>query len=147
MDTLLLILIIAAEWGFVIYRLFSGSKIKVETLRNSYNWISIVCVIATAVVIIINEQTVYSIILAIASALAYILFTCIPSGYNDEAIFVRGLRCPYNKITDTKKEYIKDIYRFNFKYRHRFYYIDVKEGNEKIINECEQLYKKGRDKK
>ena len=144
METSFLLGIMIAAWVYVIYRLISGSKIKVETLKGKYNLVSIVLVIGAFIFLLIKRFSLINLIFALGIVLAYIMYTCIPSGYNEEAIYIKGKKCPYNKIDEVKKEYVDDVYRLNFRYKFRYYFIDAKEGNEKIINDCEQLYKKGK---
>lgn len=139
---MLVYIFLGVIWAFVIYRLIRGSKITVETEKSKYNALAIVLLIMALAFFLIREFSIVNLIISIGVCLAYIIYICIPNGYNEEAIYVKGMVFPYNKIDEVNKEYIDDIYRLNFRYKFRFYYLEVKEGNEKIINECEQLYKK-----
>lgn len=132
-------------WAFVTYRLIRGSKIKVETEKSKYNLLAIVLLAIALLVLIIRQFSIKNLIVSIGVCLAYIVYTCIPNGYNEEAIYVKGKVFPYETIDEVSKEYIDDIYRLNFRHKFRFYYLEVKEGNEGIIIDCEKLYKKRRN--
>lgn len=142
MENLAFIVVGVCFWGFVIYRLIKGSKIEVEVSRNRYNVISIITVVICAIILVILDYSLTNLIYIIVIALGYILYTCIPSGYNNEAIFIKGKKMPYCKIEDLKKEYFNGICRLNIKYGFRFYYLDEKIENKILLENCEQLYKR-----
>ena len=130
-------------WIFVIYRLIRGSKITTVTEKNRYNIVSIIVAVVAMVIFLFKNYSLLNLFLSLGIVLAYILYTCIPSGYNEEAIYIHCKKCPFSKIDEVRKEPTAYTYRLNFRYRFRFYYIDAKRENKQIIDYCEYLYKKG----
>lgn len=146
MSSQFIITVLIGVWAFVIYRLISGSKITQITEKNRYNIVSIIVAIVAMIIFLIKNYSLLNLLCSFGVVLAYILYTCIPSGYNEEAIYIHGKKCPYNKIDEVRKEPTTYTYRLSFRYRYRFYYIDAKRENRQIIEYCEYLYKKGRNK-
>lgn len=144
MNSLLVMSIIAISlWTiFVVYCLFNGQKIEVQTknIRSLY-WV----ITAFSVIFVLyslNGLSTINIILMVVMLLSTSLYISVPSGYNKKGIFIRGLCCPYSKIENMNIESILRTNRLNFKCYHRILYIDS--DDYKVLKQCEMLYKKER---
>lgn len=140
-NRLTLCTVLVCLWvAFVVYCLFNGSKIIVQTksIKNVY-WITSALTVSFAMYLI-NGISVWLIVLVIITCLSTALYISIPSGYNDKGIMIRGLCFPYRKIEDMNVEVQNKNCRLNFKYFHRIFYIDSQ--SYKDLKNCETLFKK-----
>ena len=140
-NRLILSTVLIALWTiFVIYCLFNGQKILVQTksIKNAY-WI-ISAITVDFALYLINGLSLYTIILMFVMLFATSLYISIPSGYNDKGILIRGLLFPYRKIEDMNVERVLRTNRLNFKCFHRIFYIDSE--NYQDLRDCETLFKK-----
>ena len=75
-----------------------------------------------------------------------LLYSSIPSGFNETGISLRGIFFPYSKIENIKGEYTDNKYRLNFMSRNMQYYLEVKDDDDRILKNCEFYYKKEKNK-
>lgn len=142
-NKLILSAIIIALWvTFVIYCLFNGSKLLVQTkyLKSIY-WI-LTAFAVDVILYFVNGLSIASIVLMIIMLLVTCLYISIPSGYGTKGIYIRGMLFPYKKIEDMKIENILRTNRLNFKCFYCIFYIDS--DSYKELKDCEILYKKER---
>lgn len=140
-NRLIISAVIILLWvAFVIYCLFNGSKILIQTksIKNTY-WILTALAVDLALYLI-NGLSIFVIILMFIMLFATGLYISIPSGYNDKGIFIRGLCFPFNRIEDMNVEKVLRTNRLNFKCFHRIFYIDS--DSYKDLKDCETLFKK-----
>ena len=125
---------------FVVYCLFNGSKIVIQTkpVRTVY-WILTAFSVDFAL-FLINGISVWCVVLMFIMLFITALYISIPSGYNKEGIFIRGFHFPYRKIEDMGIERVLKTCRLNFKCFHCIFYIDSDSYN--ILKDCEILFKK-----
>ena len=95
---------------FVIYCLFNGQKITVQTKRIKTAYWIITAFTVDFALYLINGISLWCIILMFVMLFSTSLYISIPSGYNNKGIFIRGLCFPYSKIEDMKlKILIKNV--------------------------------------
>ena len=137
--------ILVSIWTvFVIYCLFNGSKILVQTKRiKTIYWIMEALAI-DFIIYYFMGITALSLILIFVMLIVTCLYTSIPSGYNDKGIYIRGLCYPYKRIEDMVVERIPRTCRLNFKCYYRMFYIDCDDYSS--LKKCEQIYKENRNK-
>lgn len=125
---------------FVVYCLFNGSKILIQTkrIRSTY-WI-LTAIAVDIGLYLINGLSVVSICLMFVMLIITCLYISIPSGYSDKGIYIRGILFPYKKIEDMNVEHVLHTNRLNFKCFHRIFYIDS--DSYKDLKDCETLFKK-----
>ena len=140
-NQLLLSILFVALWTiFVIYCLFNGSKVKVISKRIKVPYWILTAISVDLALYMINGLSIMNIILMLVMLLVTSLYLSIPSGYNEEGIFIRGICFPYKKIEDMGIEHILSTNRLNFKCYYRILYIDSDSYAE--LKECERLYKR-----
>lgn len=142
MDNRLIIsTIVICLWvGFVVYCLFNGSKIQVQTkpIKTVY-WIITAFTVCLAL-FLMNGISIWCLILMGIMLLSTALYISIPSGYNSKGIYIRGLCFPYRKIEDMGIERVLKTCRLNFKCFYRIFYIDC--DSYAVLKDCETLYKR-----
>lgn len=133
--------IIISLWTlFVLYCLFNGSKIDVQTKRiKTVYWIASAFTVDLALYLI-NGLSTINIVLMMVMLLVTSLYISIPSGYNNKGIYIRGFAFPYKKIEDMGVERVLHTNRLNFKCFYRIFYIDSDSYQD--LKACEVLYKK-----
>ena len=132
--------IVVGIWAiFVIYCLLNGSKITVLTksIKKPY-WI-MTAITVCFIIYYFMGINVFSIILMAVMLLVTSLYIAIPSGYNNNGIYIRGLCFPYKRIEDMKVEHINNTNRLNFKCYYRIFYIDC--DDYATLKNCENMYK------
>lgn len=140
-NRLIISAIVIVLWvAFVIYCLFNGSKILVQTksIKNVY-WILTALAVDFALYLI-NGISTLVIVLMFVMLFSTALYISIPSGFSDKGIYIRGLCFPYKKIEDMNVERVLRTNRLNFKCFHRIFYIDSDSYSN--LKDCETLFKK-----
>lgn len=141
--SIILTLVISA---FVLYCLFNGSKIKQETLpvRTIY-WPLSALALGIFLMMTVGKGLVNLICIGVIFVMS-LLYSSIPSGFNESGISLRGIFFPYRKIENIKGEYLNEKYRLNFMVRNMQFYLEVKDDDDKILKNCEFYYKKEKNK-
>ena len=138
-----IILALSAVWTFyVLFCLVRGSKMETQTdYTKSIYWdLSGFCF--AAIVYLTCGLSKITAAVMIELILITFLYSSIPSGYNREGIFLRGMFIPFKKIQNMKGKYLKGKYRLHFVAAYRRYYLEVKDENDRVLKNCEQYYKK-----
>lgn len=133
--------IVIALWvAFVIYCLFNGSKIMVQTKRIRTTYWILTAIAVDIALYLINGLSLISIALMFIMLIITCLYISIPSGFGDKGIYIRGILFPYRKIEDMKIESVLNTYRLNFKCFYSIFYIDS--DSYKELKGCEEIYKR-----
>ena len=140
-NRLMLCTIAIVMWTiFVIYCLFNGSKVEIQTMQIKKMYWFIMAITVCFAIYLVCGLLLWSIILMFIMLLATSLYISIPCGYSDKGIFIRGFFFPYKKIESMKIENILGRSRLNFKCYHYIFYIDS--DSYRVLKDCETLYKK-----
>lgn len=131
---------------FVLHCLFNGSKIKFETLpvRTIY-WPLSAVALGIFLTMTVGKSMINMVCIGVIFVMS-LLYSSIPSGFNESGISLRGIFFPYRKIENIKGEYLNEKYRLNFMVRNMQFYLEVKDDDDKILKNCEFYYKKEKNK-
>lgn len=131
---------------FVLYCLFNGSKIKFETLpvRTIY-WPLSAVTLGIFLTMTVGMGMINVVCIGVIFVMS-LLYSSIPSGFNESGISLRGIFFPYRKIENIKGEYLNEKYRLNFMVRNMQFYLEVKDDDDKMLKNCEFYYKKEKNK-
>lgn len=134
-----MLIIAIVVWAFTIIRLISARKIKVPFSYGNKIVVYIIFAIP-AIVLIIKNRSIYSIIFALVIILASALYASIPSGFYEEGIILFGRAYKYLKIEnmDIEKNYIDC--RLIFDYHKRTHVIVGKKEDEIKFRELINYY-------
>lgn len=132
--------------AFVLYCLFNGSKIKYETLPvRAIYWPLSAVALGIFLMMTVGKNLINVICIVVIFVMS-ILYSSIPSGFNETGISLRGIFFPYRKIENIKGEYTDNKYRLNFMSRNMQFYLEVKDDDDRILKNCEFYYKKEKNK-
>ncbi|GEM_PF-4942411 len=133
-------------WAFVIYCLFSGRKAKNLLPSGSSTAVIITFVILGGLLVYRFYPTMgmYSLVHCAIIVLAGVVYSSIPSGYDDEGIYIRGRKYWYKKMTSMEVNEEKKCYRMTFVYRKRPYFTAVKKEDRYLLEDIQMRYRKAR---
>ena len=142
---LLLILTNLLLWAFVIYRLISGRKIRVQLDCGDSRYSLLIFALIGALVFVRGPGW-KNLLTFISFLLAGLFFGAIPGGYNEEAIFIHGRRFPLWKVTYCQLEEEAERYRFTFEIKNKGHFLfgpkSAKEALEQLVEYCDREDKK-----
>ena len=150
MNNYFIYLAVAVCWIYVICYLINGRKIKVMCENGTKKYYYIIFGLLALAVLPRNMGT-RGIICAALIFLSGVLYSVIPSGYNEDGIFLNGRFYPFHKIKDMKISVADDKMMLEFKYgrgsRMLFSSIEKKRKLDQSLNIYLNVMKYGSNKK
>lgn len=114
MNSVFIYIAVAVCWLYVIYYLINGRKIKVMCENGTKKYYYIIFGLLALAVLPRNEG-LKGLICAALIFLSGVLYSSIPSGYNEAGIFLNGRFYPFHKIRDMKINVAGDKMMLEFK--------------------------------
>ena len=150
MNSAFIYIAVAVCWLYVIYYLINGRKIKVMCENGTKKYYYIIFGLLALAVLPRNEG-LKGLICAALIFLSGVLYSSIPSGYNEAGIFLNGRFYPFHKIRDMKINVAGDKMMLEFKYgrgsRMLFSSIEEKRKLDQCLNIYLNVMKYGSNKK
>lgn len=134
------ILINVLVWAFVLFCLFNGRKIEKE-INNDKRYVAI---IAFGIISIILYTKLRSTITLFSLVLAGSVYSVIPTGYNNEGIYIKGRKYSYKKMKSADMNEESSCYRLTFVYYGRPHFISVKKEERYILEDVIARYRRSR---
>ena len=129
-----LIIIMASVWAYVAFCLINGRSIKQE-LQSGKRYSGLILFVIMALLLFIkNHSIVYTAFIILAG----LVYNAIPSGYSEKAIYIKGRRFPYRRISNIEAKDEGSNYRLTFVYNGKAYYVLIDINDKRIIGEIEK---------
>ena len=137
MNLILCIIICLLSLVYSIYYLIRGKNIKIECKSNN-RIVIIVVYLIFIILILIKEFSKVTIITSCILLISSIIYSIIPSGYDDKGIYISGRFFSFNKIDELNVDYVNDYYQLSFSYNGK-YHILISDDKARL-NECKLIY-------
>lgn len=115
-DVIILVGIQILTLAFSIYYLIRGKQIKIVCKGGNKVAICVIYVLL-AILILIKEFKKINIITACIVMLSGIIYSLVPSGYDEKGVYLSGRLYPYEKISDMEFDYVNGYYQLAFTYK------------------------------
>lgn len=125
-------------WVFVVYCLINGRKIEKE-VNTGYKYAAVIVFLILGILFYVSSK---SAIWSASIVLAGVVYSTIPTGYNNNAIYIKGNEYTYKKMTDAKILEEGNCYRLTFVYKGRPYFISVKKEERYILEDVIARYRR-----
>lgn len=125
-------------WAFVLWCLINGRKIEKE-VNNDNKYVPVIVFSILAILLFIRFR---SLLWSMSIVVAGVLYSVIPTGYNDDAIYIKGRKYRYKKMSEARMREESNCYRLTFVYRHRPYFISVKKEERYILEDVIARYRR-----
>lgn len=119
----------AVLWIYTIYCLLNGRKVK-TVLANSGNLGIYLVEIAMIVIIFFKASFLTALGIGIFVAFGFGLLLSVPSGFSQDAIYVRGIGYPMARIKEVQTEKIRNKIKVSFDYRFRYFILYATEQKD-----------------
>ncbi|MBQ1508015.1 MAG: hypothetical protein IIZ47_01205 [Erysipelotrichaceae bacterium] len=136
-------IITAAFWVFAFKRAYEGRNIRYTCAHSSDRTYAILFTILGALVLI-PDRSPFAIVCAILIALSGFFIRTIPSGYDDDYVYVAGRKFPFEAIRDMRLEENTGYVTLHFETGGRYYLIKEKTENRAVLDALLRYYRKGR---
>ena len=139
MNSAFIYIAVAVCWLYVIYYLINCRKIKVMCENGTKKYYYIIFGLLALAVLPRNEG-LKGLICAALIFLSGVLYSSIPSGYNEAGIFLNGRFYPFHKIRDMKINVAGDKMMLEFKYGRgsRMLFSSIEEKRK--LDQCLNIY-------
>lgn len=119
-DKLLLIILPIIALAYSLFYLIKGSKVKVICKPANKITIYIIYLLLGIAVLLkgINRLSIIAFVVIIISGIIYSL---IPSGYDNQGIYISGRFYPYNKISSMEFDEVNGYYQLSFSYHGKYH--------------------------
>ena len=145
LEIIILILMPLISWVYVVIALLNGKKITKE-IKTS-NGVALIVVFGVfAILIMIKNHHAIGIVSAIMVFLAGFMYSCIPTGFNDTAVYVKGKEYPYKIISEMTIENQNGKAMLTFKYRRSYHMVLTDMENKEMLKELKSTYSKEKRK-
>lgn len=125
-------------WIFVLFSLFNGRNIEKE-VNNEKRYVAIIIFLLLSILLFIKLR---SIITLASIIIAGTIYSVIPTGYNNEGIYIKGKKYAYAKMKSADMNEERNCYRLTFVYRGRPYFISVKKEDRYILEDVIARYRR-----
>lgn len=142
-DFYLVIFIVVLLWVYGLYNLYNGRKIKYPVEGDNNVAVYAIYFIMAALIFIKNFNF-FGVLMSALVILSGLLYGAVPSGFSDDAIYIRGRKFLFTKIKNMEISKDSSKIRLVFEYNHRPYFL--MDSDKNILNDCKNLYMKGRNK-
>lgn len=138
MEFYMIIAIILLCWGFVLICLFNGRKIEKE-IECKKQYVQIVAFVIMGILLYVKS---HSLIVLAVTTLAGVVYSIIPTGYNDKGIYINGKEYNYKRIKNVEMNEESNCYRLTFTYRGKPHFISVKKEKRYILEDVIARYRR-----
>lgn len=134
------VLINVLVWAFVLFCLFNGRKIEKE-INNDKKYVAIIVFSILSIILYIKLRSTITLLSLIMAGNVY---SIIPTGYNNEGIYIKGRKYSYKKMKSAEMNEESNCYRLTFVYYGRPYFISVKKEERYILEDVIARYRRSR---
>lgn len=139
MQDILLIIISTLSLFYSIFFFIRGRKIKITF--KTYNIFSLIFYFLLAILILIKDFSTFGIISACIVIISGILYSIIPSGYNEKGIYINGRLFSFRRIGDMEFDYVNGYYQLSFSFRGKYHVLTCKPDEKNKLKAALELYK------
>lgn len=142
-ENILCILVAILSMSYTIFYLIKGKNVKV--VCSSQNKIIILLVYSLlALAVFFKNRSMLGIITSAFIFLSGVVYSLVPSGYDDKGIYLNGRFYPYKKITNMEFDRVNDYYQLSFTCRGKAHVLIGNSDEKEKLKYAQSIYNSGK---
>lgn len=125
--------------AYSLFYLIKAKNIKVICKSNNKLIIYIIYILFI-ILILIKELSRITIITSCLIGVSGVIYSLVPSGFNELGIYINGRFYPFNKIKDLSLDYVNDYYQLSFSYKGKYHMLTGDINDKDKLNACKSIY-------
>lgn len=138
MNLILCIIISCLAFTYSILYLIKARNIKITCKSNSKIVVFIFYILFT-ILILIKEFSKTTIITSFIIVISAVIYSLIPSGFDEKGIYISGRFFAFNKIKDISLDYVNGYYQLSFSYKGKYHMLIGDKNDKAKLNECKLM--------